>query len=60
MNIIAKQRGQATVASRAPQNEQCVAALETAAPQVGQLSVSALIIHLPARFTGHLKISILQ
>jgi hypothetical protein len=40
-NIIAKQRGHAMVASRASQNEQCVASVKAAAPQVGQLSVSA-------------------
>jgi hypothetical protein len=41
MNIMPKQDGQATVARRAPQCSQRVAALEAAAPHMGQLSVSA-------------------
>jgi hypothetical protein len=41
---MAKQRGHATVASRASQNWQCVESVEAAAPQVGQLSVSAFIV----------------
>jgi hypothetical protein len=44
MNIMAKQRGQAIVASRASQNRQREASVEAAAPQVGQLSVSAFIV----------------
>jgi hypothetical protein len=43
MNIIAKQEGQATVAKRDPQNWHCGASAELAAPQFGQLSVSACI-----------------
>jgi hypothetical protein len=41
MNIIAKQEGQATVASRELQNWHSDASVEVAAPQFGQLSVSA-------------------
>jgi len=41
MNIIAKHEGQATVASREPQNWQAGASVELAAPQFGQLRVSA-------------------
>jgi hypothetical protein len=43
MNIIAKQEGQAMVAKRDPQNWQSGASEEVAAPQFGQLSVSACI-----------------
>jgi len=43
MNIIAKQDGQAMVAKRDPQNWQSGASEEEAAPQFGQLSVSACI-----------------
>jgi len=43
MNIIAKQDGQATVAKRDPQNWHSGASVEVAAPQFGQLSVSARI-----------------
>lgn len=48
MNIIAKQDGQATVASREPQNWHSAASVELAAPQFGQLSVSACIIRILA------------
>jgi hypothetical protein len=43
MNIIAKQDGQAMVARRDPQNWQSGASEEEAAPQFGQLRVSACI-----------------
>jgi len=43
MNIIAKHEGQATVAKRDPQNWHNGASVEVAAPQFGQLSVSACI-----------------
>jgi hypothetical protein len=43
-NIIPKQEGQATVASRAPQCSHCVESDEAAAPHIGQLSVSASIV----------------
>ena len=43
MNIIAKHDGHATVARREPQNWQTGASVEVAAPQFGQLSVSACI-----------------
>jgi hypothetical protein len=43
MNIIAKHEGQAIVASREPQNWQVGASVAVAAPQLGQLSVSAFI-----------------
>jgi hypothetical protein len=43
MNIIAKHDGQATVARREPQNWQAGASVELAAPQLGQLRVSACI-----------------
>jgi hypothetical protein len=43
-NIIPKQEGQATVASRAPQCSHCVESEEAAAPHIGQLSVSASIV----------------
>ncbi|MEP6568623.1 MAG: hypothetical protein ABJC10_02525 [Acidobacteriota bacterium] len=43
MNIIAKHDGQAIVARREPQNWQEGASVELAAPQFGQLSVSACI-----------------
>jgi hypothetical protein len=43
MNIIAKHDGQATVASREPQNWHAGASVELAAPQFGQFSVSACI-----------------
>jgi hypothetical protein len=41
MNIIPKQEGQATVASRAPQWSHRGESEEAAAPHIGQLSVSA-------------------
>jgi hypothetical protein len=44
MNITAKHDGQATVARREPQNWHAGAAVELAAPQFGQLRVSASII----------------
>jgi hypothetical protein len=44
MNIMAKHDGQATVARRDPQNWQSGASVELAAPQFGQLSVSACIV----------------
>jgi len=44
MNIIAKQDGQAIVARRDPQNWHSGASVAVAAPQFGQLSVSACII----------------
>jgi len=50
MNIIAKHEGQATVARREPQNWHAGAAVELAAPQFGQLRVSACI-------TGILSVS---
>jgi hypothetical protein len=43
MNIIAKHEGQAMVASREPQNWQVGPSVAVAAPQLGQLSVSACI-----------------
>jgi hypothetical protein len=43
MNIIAKHEGQATVARRELQNWQAGASVELAAPQFGQLRVSACI-----------------
>jgi hypothetical protein len=43
MNIIAKQEGQAMVAKRDPQNWHRGASEALAAPQFGQLSVSACI-----------------
>src|SRR6185295_10765679 len=43
MNIIAKHDGQATVARREPQNWHAGASVELAAPQFGQLRVSACI-----------------
>jgi gluconokinase len=43
MNIIAKHDGQATVARREPQNWHAGASVELAAPQLGQLRVSACI-----------------
>ncbi|HLN98494.1 MAG TPA: hypothetical protein VK208_08545 [Pyrinomonadaceae bacterium] len=53
LNIIAKQEGQAIVASREPQNWHAGASVELAAPQFGQLSVSACIVDILA---GHFKI----
>jgi hypothetical protein len=44
MNIMAKQDGQATVARRDPQNWHIGASVEVAAPQFGQLSVSACTV----------------
>jgi hypothetical protein len=41
MNIIPKQEGHATVASRAPQWSHRDESVEAAAPHIGQLSVSA-------------------
>jgi hypothetical protein len=41
MNMIPKQPGQATVASRAPQCSQQVASLDAAAPHIGQFKVAA-------------------
>jgi hypothetical protein len=49
MNIMAKQFGHETVASLASQNRQREASVEAAAPQVGQLSVSAFIVSIAAR-----------
>ncbi len=50
MNIIAKHEGQATVARREPQNWQRGVSVDEAAPQFGQLSVSARIdAILPAK-----------
>jgi len=50
MNIIAKHEGQATVARREPQNWQSGISVDIAAPQFGQLSVSARIDDiLPAK-----------
>jgi len=48
MNIIAKHEGQATVASREPQNWHSGASVEVAAPQLGQLSVSACTLRILA------------
>jgi hypothetical protein len=48
MNIIAKHEGQATVASREPQNRHSGASVEVAAPQLGQLSVSACTLRILA------------
>jgi hypothetical protein len=45
---MAKQDGQATVANRDPQNWQSGASLELAAPQFGQLRVSACIARILA------------
>jgi hypothetical protein len=45
-NIMAKQAGQAMLANRAPQCPQFGASLDTAAPQLWQLSVFAF---MPAR-----------
>jgi hypothetical protein len=45
-NIIAKQDGQATVAKRDPQNWHSGASVEVDAPQFGQLSDSACIMHI--------------
>jgi hypothetical protein len=46
MNIIAKHDGQATVRRRELQNWQSGASVELAAPQFGQLSVSACIVRI--------------
>ena len=43
MNIMPKHEGQATVASREPQNRHSAASVDVAAPHIGQLSVSACI-----------------
>jgi hypothetical protein len=43
MNTLPKHEGQATVAKRELQNWHCDASLELAAPQFGQLRVSACI-----------------
>jgi hypothetical protein len=48
MNIIAKHSGQATVARRELQNWHSGAAVELAAPQFGQLRVSACIVRILA------------
>ena len=44
--IMAKHEGQATVASREPQNRQSGSSVAVAAPQFGQLSVSACIARI--------------
>jgi hypothetical protein len=51
MNIIAKHDGQATVASREPQNWQDGTSAELAAPQFGQLSVTACMNRILAAGT---------
>jgi hypothetical protein len=51
MNIIAKHEGQATVARREPQNWHSGASVELAAPQFGQLRVSACIAAILAAKT---------
>jgi hypothetical protein len=64
MNIMAKQEGQAIVASRDWQNWQSGASVELAAPQFGQLSVSACIFRILAgerkRWTKELRCAILK
>jgi hypothetical protein len=64
MNIVAKHEGQATVASRDWQNWHSGASVELAAPQLGQLSVSACIFRILAgerkRWTKELRCAILK
>jgi hypothetical protein len=52
MNIVAKQDGQATVAKRELQNWHSGASVAEAAPQFGQLSVSACIPVILSANTG--------
>jgi hypothetical protein len=52
MNIMAKQDGQATVAKRELQNWHSGASVAAAAPQFGQLSVSACIPVILSANTG--------